>query len=51
MEANAKDNLTSVKGLGRNWSWTDMIAFGDKQLELFRNDIEEPCGCYDGGDE
>lgn len=51
MESNAKENLTSVKGLGRNWSWTDFIAFGDKQLELFRNDIEEPCGCYDGESE
>jgi len=51
MEANAKENLTHVKGLGRNWSWTDMIAFRDKQLNLFRNDIEEPCGCYDGESE
>lgn len=51
MEANAKENLTHIKGLGRNWSWTEMIEFGDRQLNLFRTDIEEPCGCYDGGSE
>jgi len=48
MEANAKENLTSVKGLGRNWSWTDFIAFNDKQLDMFSNYMDTPCGCYDG---
>jgi hypothetical protein len=33
MEANAKDNLKVVKGLGRDWSWTDLLA--NKQTELF----------------
>lgn len=26
MERNAKDNLTTVKGLGRHWSWWDLIV-------------------------
>jgi len=51
MEANAKENLTHVKGLGRNWSWTDFIAFNDAQIDIFTNHIEEPCGCYDGESE
>ena len=51
MEANAKENLTHVKGLGRDWSWTDFIKFNDAQIDLFKNHIEEPCGCYDGGEE
>lgn len=48
IEENAFDNLTSVKGLGRNWSWKDMIEFEDRQIDLFRCDMDVPCGCYDG---
>lgn len=51
MEANAFENLTSVKGLGRSWSWTDFIKFNDAQIDMFKTHIETPCGCYDGGDE
>ena len=51
MEANAFENLTSVKGLGRNWSWTDMVKFNDAQIDMFKTYIEEPCGCYDGEQE
>jgi hypothetical protein len=38
----------TVKGLGRNWAWGDMIKFEESQLDLFRNDMDIPCGCYDG---
>ena len=51
MEANAFENLTSVKGLGRHWSWTEMIKFNDAQIDLFKTYTETPCGCYDGGEE
>ena len=51
MEANAFENLTSMKGLGKDWSWTDMVKFNDAQIDLFKTYIEEPCGCYDGGEE
>lgn len=47
MEKNA--NLTSIKGLGRNYAWTDLVKFADAQLELFKDygkDIS--CDCYDG---
>jgi hypothetical protein len=49
MEANAKENLTSVKGLGRRWSWTDLVDADDRQADLFLTPPEIPCGCYDGG--
>jgi len=49
MEAQA--NLTSVKGLGRSFSWREFL---DKQDEpdLFSDAGKEmDCGCYDGDDE
>lgn len=47
MEANAE--LTSVKGLGRNYAWADLVAFADAQIDLF-SDVgkDMACGCYDG---
>lgn len=50
MEDNAT-NLTTVKGLGRDYSWRDLLAFDDAQAKLFDSDFstaEIPCGCYDG---
>lgn len=49
MEANAE--LTSVKGLGRNWAWADLVRADDAQMDFFGFAPEVPCGCYDGGDE
>jgi len=49
MEKNAV--LTDIKGLGRNYAWSDLIEFDDKQVRLFDDDwstAEVPCGCYDG---
>lgn len=49
MEANAKANLTSVKGLGRDWSWESYVEFLEKQMEFpFEGAMDPPCGCYDG---
>jgi len=47
MEANA--NLTQVKGLGRSWAWSDLVAADAAQLKMF-DDLSDsmPCGCYDG---
>ena len=45
MEENA--NLTKVLGLGRSYSWKNLLATSD----MFDGDlyeIESPCGCYDG---
>lgn len=46
MEANAE--LTSIKGLGRSFSWTDFVINSDAQTDLFVHTAEIPCGCYDG---
>jgi len=45
MEENAE--LTKVIGLGRSYSWKNLLATND----MFDDDlytIESPCGCYDG---
>lgn len=48
MEKNA--NLTTIKGLGRNFSWEDLIYAHRQQttFEFTDNTEEMPCGCYDG---
>lgn len=48
MEENAE--LTTIKGLGRNYAWKDFVAMDDAQLKLFSDAgaPEIPCGCYDG---
>jgi len=43
MEKNAQ--LTQVKGLGRNFSWENVIATDDMFADSY---IEQVCGCYDG---
>jgi len=45
MENNAKDNLKSVKGLGRNWSWNTFINQQDIE---YLHVAEIPCACFDG---
>lgn len=45
MEDNA--DLTSIKGLGRGYSWKDLL----NQEDMFGNyerDFDMPCGCFDG---
>lgn len=41
---------TTVKGLGRNWRWEDLVNADDAQMKLF-DELPDtvPCGCYDGG--
>lgn len=44
MEDNA--NLTTIKGLGRSFSWRDVTSTGDMFPEGYAPEM--PCGCYDG---
>ena len=46
MEANAE--LTTAKGLGRSYSWAELVKYNDDQLTLFPHTLEMPCGCYEG---
>jgi hypothetical protein len=48
IERNALKNSTSVKGLGRDWSWESLAKADEAQFKLFEDRIEVPCGCYDG---
>ncbi len=49
MERNASA-ATTVKGLGRNWRWEDLVTADEAQLKMF-DELPDPvpCGCYDGG--
>ena len=48
MENNAK--LTTIKGLGRNYAWKDLVMADEQQVKLFEEtDLPETiCSCYDG---
>lgn len=43
-------DLKTVKGLGRNYAWRNLIKNDEDQIKLFPADDapETPCGCYDG---
>ena len=46
LESNAE--LTTIKGLGRSYSWTDLIKNSELQKDLFSCSPEIPCECMDG---
>ena len=46
IEENAKESFTSIKGLGRNYSWAELIKADDAQMKMFSTEV--PCECYDG---
>lgn len=52
IEDNALPNLTSVKGLGRNWAWRDFVEAERRQTairEVFSED-DLPCSCHMKGE-
>jgi hypothetical protein len=50
IEQNAKENLITVKGLGRDYSWEKFIEGVESQIGMcfLYEDDNVPCGCYDG---
>lgn len=50
IEDNAKPNLQTVAGLGRNYAWRDYLDGKDSQTMFcgMLTDLDTPCGCYDG---
>lgn len=48
LEMEASASLTTIKGLGRRFSWADVLAQGEMFPEIYTK-REMPCGCYDGG--
>lgn len=47
LEHNAAESLGSVKGLGRNYTWEELVNADEAQGKLWP-DIDEPCMCFDG---
>lgn len=47
IESNAH-KAHSVKGLGRSFSWRNVIEGDAAQMKMFEPEIALPCGCYDG---
>lgn len=48
MEKNAI--LTDIKGLGRDYSWTELLKFDEAQIKMFDDNwstAEVPCGCFE----
>jgi len=48
MERNAASTLQTVKGLGRHWSWEELVKADESQLKLFPETVPMPCVCFDG---
>jgi len=48
MEDNAKLNLDVIKGLGRHWSWRDVVKTSDMFGDEFFTTPEMSCACSDG---
>lgn len=50
IEENAKPNLITVKGLGRDWSWAEFVEADKNQTAMCAlfAETDLPCGCYDG---
>lgn len=46
IEENAKENLTNLKGLGRQFAWKDLFHVDKTQLKMFESDdLSIPCNC------
>ena len=46
LELNA--NLDTVKGLGRRWSWRELLHATPDDVRSMPDPDDVPCGCYDG---
>tara|TARA_R100000152_G_C6782159_1_gene218694 strand:+ start:7740 stop:8519 length:780 start_codon:yes stop_codon:yes gene_type:complete len=52
MEANANENLGVVRGLGRHWSWKELVDADKRQLRIdFSPTPESSCLCFDGDED
>ncbi len=45
------DGTPGVKGLGRNFAWSQFVQITPAQVEELPEPDQIPCMCYDGGDE
>jgi hypothetical protein len=47
MERAAEANLITVKGLGRHWSWGQIVQDDSDVMEHLPETVEQPCTCID----
>jgi len=47
IERNASGALTTVKGLGRHWTWEGLVESDSEQQKMFRDPPDIPCECWD----
>lgn len=45
MEHNAKENLGATRGLGRHWTWEEVVAADERQLKMFPESEDVSCIC------
>ena len=50
MERNAAPNMQVIKGLGRHWSWEELVQISDQQMDLLRDPPGMACACFDSED-
>lgn len=48
MERIAEPNLGTTRGLGRAFSWEELVRADRAQMRLFPDVVDGACGCYDG---
>lgn len=48
MKIERQADLDSIKGLGRNFAWRDLLSQGEMFSDGFGRTPEIVCGCYDG---
>lgn len=44
-------NLQTVRGLGRHWTWEELVRADRSQGRLFPETVQEDCMCADGSDQ
>ena len=44
----SENNRGAIVGLGRDWTWENLVKTDEAQMKLFKAGPKTLCGCYDG---
>lgn len=47
MERHARPNLHVIRGLGRQWSWEELVSLQTTEIDALRDTPDMPCLCVD----
>lgn len=50
IERTAKPGLQTVKGLGRHWTWEELVSASERQMNLLPETVPMNCTCFDSED-